>query len=85
MCCKKKKSFLQWALLLFIVLYNFYSFSKFIFVLLLIDPSTVYPDPNTGGLEVELDQGFMLTCDITGNPQPKIKWYFAVGSQWIIL
>ncbi|XP_065202947.1 lachesin-like [Planococcus citri] len=39
-------------------------------------PSTVYPEPNTGGLDVELMQPFSLTCDVTGNPRPAIKWYF---------
>ncbi|XKL67778.1 hypothetical protein PGB90_003269 [Kerria lacca] len=39
-------------------------------------PPSVYPEPSTGDIDVELMQGFILICDVVGNPQPRIKWYF---------
>lgn len=42
------------------------------------DPPVMFPDPDSGGKDIELMHGFALTCDVVGNPLPKIKWYFQV-------
>ncbi|KAK7597705.1 hypothetical protein V9T40_009930 [Parthenolecanium corni] len=39
-------------------------------------PPTIFPDPDSGGKDIELMHGFALTCDVVGNPLPKMKWYF---------
>lgn len=49
------------------------------------DPPVIFPDPDSGGKDIELMHGFALTCDVVGNPLPKVKWYFQVSSHQRLL